>query len=76
MSSQPYGKYTDEDGEYRPLHNHNTAIIGGPPSRYRHPTSWSEHGLGGKPTQVATVTVIVLFNASLAWALGRWICWW
>ena len=39
--------YRDEDNDDRPRHNHNPAIIGAPPSRYRHSTSWAEHGIGG-----------------------------
>lgn len=72
MSSQsPYGKYTDEDGENRPLHNHNTAVIGGPPTRSRHATPFREQSLGGKMLQIATLGLIVAFNVFLVWVVGR-----
>ena len=70
-SPSPYGKYTDEDGEDRPLHNHNTAIIGSPPTRFRHTTSFREQNLGGKILQIATLALIVMFNVFLVWSVGR-----
>ena len=76
MSELPHGRYTDEDGFNRPLHNHNTAVIGGPPSRYRHITPFSEHSMGGKLIQVAMVGVIAAFNVFLGWVLGRAIGFW
>lgn len=75
-SPSPHGKYTDEDVETRLLHNHNPAIIGGPSSRSRHPTSFRDQSLGGKVLQIATLGVIVAFNVFLVWVVGRMLGGW
>ena len=38
MSASLYGKYTDDGDDDPRRHNHDTAVIGGPPSRHRHTT--------------------------------------
>jgi len=75
-SPPSHGRYIDEDGEDRALHNHDPAIIGAPPSRYRHSTSFTDAGVGGKMLRVGMVLLVVGFNVSLVWALGWWGGWW
>ena len=73
-----HGRYTDDDldREDRPLFNEDPAIIGAPPTRHRHATTWTEHDLRGKTLQAGTVVLVVVFNAVLVWVVGVWIGWW
>lgn len=72
MFFSSHGRYMDEDGEDRALYSHDPAIIGGPPSRHRHSTSFTEAGVGGKSLRVAMVLLVVGFNGFLFWGLGWW----
>ena len=76
MSNSSYGTYTDEDDEARFLHNHHTAVVGGPSSRPRHQTSFRAQSPGGKVLQITTFGLAVAFNIFLAWVAGRTFGFW
>lgn len=71
-SPPSHSHYTDENNSHRALYSPNPALIGAPPSRYRHHISFSEAGVGGKVLRAVVVLLVVGFNVGLVWALGWW----
>ncbi|KAG7005475.1 hypothetical protein G7Y79_00019g046550 [Physcia stellaris] len=67
---------TIDDEEAQLLHNHDTAVVGGPPSRNRHHTSLEDAGFGGKMAAIGAGAVVLAFNGFLIWAVGQWIGLW
>lgn len=76
LSHPSHGRYIEVEEEGRGLLNPNPTVIGAPPSRHRHYTSWRDQNLGGRVLQVAMVVVLVVFNVAWIYALGKWIGLW